>query len=420
MSTNESAQMPQTKKGMPYWWKAVIAFTLGWMILNANKYFLNPILPSIADTYGLNNTQLGMVNSVFFFTYTFAQIPSGAFGDKFGKKRLIVIGLLFYGLFTGVSGLMAGFTGFMVARALAGLASSTYYGPQFALSAEAIPLKKRTLGSAIINSGAGIGTALGFIVSSTLVLSWGYNWQFSFLFFGILTLIIGFIIHMLVKDDRKEMKEKQEEKVMETEIEKPKVSALSLLKNRNLLVVFLVLFCSIYGFTVVVTWLPMYLETERGFAGSQVGLISALVPLVAIPSALLFSHFVDKTGKKKPFAYFLIPAAAIALWAIVYFESIIVMLAALVVYGIFGKLALDPMLIAAVSENADPEVYGVAYSMYNMIGMLSSVIAPWFTGLLADITGSMAAGFYSAVIVLGVGLILIMFLRETPKTKEAV
>lgn len=416
MSTKQSEAHTQ-KRRMPYWWKAVIAFTLGWMMLNANKYFLNPILPVIGLDFNLNNVQLGMINSVFFFTYTFAQIPAGAFGDKFGKKRLIVIGLLFYGLFTGLSGLMAGFTGFIVARALAGLSSATYYGPQFALSAEAIPQKKRTLGSAIINSGAGLGTALGFIVSSTLVLDWGYSWQTSFIFFGILTLVIGFIIHMLVKDDRKELAERKE---LEAKIEKPKVSMFSLLKNRNLLVVFLVLFCSIYGFTVVVTWLPMYLETERGFAGSQVGLISALVPVVAIPSALLFGHFTDKTGKKKPFAYFLIPAAGISLWAMVYFQSITVMLIALVAYGIFGKLALDPMLIAAVAENAEPEVYGVAYSMYNSIGMLSSVICPMFTGLLADLTGSMAAGFYSAVVVLGIGLILIMFLKETPKAKEAV
>lgn len=407
-----------TKKGkMPYWWKAVIAFTLGWMMLNANKYFLNPILPEIGLAYDLSNTQLGLINSVFFFTYTFAQIPAGAFGDRFGKKRLIVIGMIFYGIFTGLSGLMAGFAGFMVARALAGLSSSTYYGPQFALSSEAIPLKNRTLGSAIINSGAGLGTALGFIVSSTLVLDWGYSWKTSFIFFGILTLVIGFAIQMLVKDDRAEIAKKRALEA-EAKIDKPKVSALSLLKNRNLLIVFLVLFCSIYGFTVVVTWLPMYLETERGFGGSQVGLISALVPLVAIPSALLFGHFIDKKGKKKPFAYFLIPAAAISLWAMVYFQSIPLLIISLVAYGVFGKLALDPMLIATVSENAEPEVYGVAFSTYNMIGMLSSVIAPWFTGFLADMTGSMAAGFYSAVVVLGVGLLLIMFLKETPKAVE--
>lgn len=405
----------QSKGGMPYWWKVVIAFTLGWAMLNANKYFLNPILPQIGLTYDLNNTQLGLVNSVFFLTYTLAQIPAGIFGDKFGKKRLIVIGILFYGLFTGVSGLMAGFAGFMTARALAGLASATYYGPQFALSSEAIPLKNRTLGSAIINSGAGIGTALGFIISSTLVLDWGYSWRTSFIFFGILTFVIGFAIQLLVKDDRKEITKQRE---TEAELEKPKISPFSLLKNRNLLVVFLVLFCSIYGFTVVVTWLPMYLETERGFGGSQVGLISALVPLVSIPSALIFGYFIDRVGRKKPFAYFLIPAAAISLWAMVYFQSIPLLILSLVAYGVFGKLALDPMLIATVSENADPEVYGVAFSMYNMIGMISSVIAPWFTGLLADITGSMASGFYSAVIVLGVGLVLIVFLKEKPKTSN--
>lgn len=413
----EQLEKQTSKSRMPYWWKVVIAFTLGWMLINANKYFLNPILGEIGLDFDLNHAQLGMINSIFFFTYTFAQIPAGAFADKFGKKRLLVIGFLCYGIFTGVSGIMAGFTGFMVARALGGLSASTYYGPQFAMSGEAIPTKHKTLGSAIINSGSGVGIALGFIVSSTLVLDWGFSWRISFYIFGILTLIVGFIISYLVKDDRKEQAAKKE---MEMELEKPKVSAFSLFKNRNLLVVFLVLFCSIYGFTVVVTWLPMYLETERGFSGSSVGLISALVPLVSIPSALIFSHYIDKLGKKKPFAFALIPLAAVALWAMVYFNSITLLIVSLVFYGVFGKLALDPMLIAAVSENADPEVYGVAYSTYNFVGMLSSVIAPWFTGLLSDLTGSMASGFYSAVVVLAIGLVLVMFLKETPaKAKEA-
>jgi MFS family permease len=144
-------------------------------------------------------------------------------------------------------------------------------------------------------------------------------------------------------------------------------------------------------------------------------LIAALVPLTSIPSAIFFSHLIDKAGKKKPFAYVLIPIAGIALWATVYFHSIPLLITWLVIYGVFGKLALDPLLIASVSENADPEVYGVAYSSYNFVGMISSVICPWFTGLLADLTGSMASGFYSAVVVLGIGLVIMTFLKETPR-----
>ncbi|WP_335488490.1 MFS transporter [Bacillus sp. JJ1773] len=409
----------KSKKFMiPYWWKVVFAFTLGWMFINANKYFLNPILGNIGLEYNLNNSQLGLVNSIFFLTYTIAQIPAGAFSDKFGRKKLLVIGFILYGILTGISGLMAGFTGFLVARAIAGLSSATYYGPQFALSSEAIPEKRRTVGSAIINSGSGLGVALGFILSSTLVLEKGMSWSVPFYIFGVLTVLVGILISVLVKEKNPD-KASNESKLLEKSPNKgEKVSVLSLLKNRNLLITFLVLFCSIYGFTVVVTWLPKFLETERGFHGSQVGLISALVPLASIPGALIASYISDRLGRKKPFAFVLIPIAAIALWATVYVHDTALLITALLVYGFFGKIALDPLLIASVSENVDKSAYGLAFSLFNFMGMMSSIIAPWFVGFLADKTGSMATGFYSAVIVLAVGFVLMMFFKEGPKVKE--
>lgn len=408
-------QLQQKGKFMiPYWWKVVFAFTLGWMFINANKYFLNPILDNIGLEYNLNNSQLGLVNSIFFLTYTIAQIPAGAFSDKFGRKKLLVIGFVLYGILTGVSGLMAGFTGFLVARALAGLSSATYYGPQFALSSEAIPEKHRTVGSAIINSGSGIGIAFGFILSSTLVLDMGMKWTVPFYIFGVLTVLVGLLIVALVKEKNPDTV-KEREQLEKTAHNGEKISVISLLKNRNLLITFLVLFCSIYGFTVVVTWLPKFLETERGFHGSQVGLISALVPLASIPGALVASYISDRLGRKKPFAFVLIPIAAFALWATVYVHSTALLITALLVYGLFGKIALDPLLIASVSENVRQSAYGIAFSLYNFIGMISSVIAPWFVGYLADKTGSMTAGFYSAVIVLAIGFVLMMFFKEGPK-----
>jgi MFS-type transporter involved in bile tolerance (Atg22 family) len=44
--------------------------------------------------------------------------------------------------------------------------------------------------------------------------------------------------------------------------------------------------------------------------------------------------------------------------------------------------------------------------------MSSSIVAPFIAGYLADVTGSMAAGFYSAVIILGISLIVMMFFKE--------
>ncbi|PDY73310.1 MULTISPECIES: MFS transporter [Bacillus cereus group] len=393
---------------IPYWWKVVLAFTLGTIFLNADRYILNPILGEIGLEYNLNNTQLGLVNSIFFFTYTIAQIPAGTLSDKFGRKIILVPGFILFGIFTGVSGIMAGFTGFLVARALTGLTQATYYGPQFALSSEAIPNKRRSIGSAIINSGAALGISLGFISSSTLVLEWGINWRMMFYIFSVLTILCGLFIGVVVKEGKRQKKDVNNP-VIDVEAD---ISMLSLLKNRNLLITFIVLFCSIYGFTVIMTWLPKYLQVERGFQGSEIGFISSLVPWAAIPGSLFVGYLSDKYGKKKIFVFTLVPIAAISLWATVYIQSIPLMIGALIIYGLFGKIALDPVLIATVSENVNPESYGRAFSLYNFIGMSSSIVAPFIAGYLADLTGSMAAGFYSAVIILGISLIIMMFFKE--------
>ncbi|PEW04854.1 MULTISPECIES: MFS transporter [Bacillus cereus group] len=411
---SESLMKKQDKFGesttfIPYWWKVVLAFTLGTIFLNADRYILNPILGEIGLEYNLNNTQLGLVNSIFFFTYTIAQIPAGTLSDKFGRKIILVPGFILFGIFTGVSGIMAGFTGFLVARALTGLTQATYYGPQFALSSEAIPNKRRSIGSAIINSGAALGISLGFISSSTLVLEWGINWRMIFYIFSVLTILCGLFIGFVVKEGKRKKKDVSNP-VIDVEAD---ISMLSLLKNRNLLITFIVLFCSIYGFTVIMTWLPKYLQVERGFQGSEIGFISSLVPWAAIPGSLFVGYLSDKYGKKKIFVFTLVPIAAISLWATVYIQSIPLMIGALIIYGLFGKIALDPVLIATVSENVNPESYGRAFSLYNFIGMSSSIVAPFIAGYLADLTGSMAAGFYSAVIILGISLIIMMFFKET-------
>src|SRR5699024_12348091 len=63
---------------------------------------------------------------------------------------------------------------------------------------------------------------------------------------------------------------------------------------------FIIIFCSIYGFFVILTWLPYYLETARGISGTSVAFVSSLVPWASIPGMLLFGWISDKIGKQRP------------------------------------------------------------------------------------------------------------------------
>ncbi len=89
-----------------------------------------------------------------------------------------------------------------------------------------------------------------------------------------------------------------------------------------------------------------------------------------------------------------------------------ILYASLILYGIVGKISLNPVLVALVANNAPKQAYSTAFSVYNFIGMSSSILAPYVTGYLSDLTGSMATGFYLAAALLIVGFVAMLFVRE--------
>lgn len=61
------------KTGMPYYWKVILVFMLGWVFMYADRTILNPVMPILAREFGINNAQLGLINSVFFLAYAILQ-----------------------------------------------------------------------------------------------------------------------------------------------------------------------------------------------------------------------------------------------------------------------------------------------------------------------------------------------------------
>lgn len=411
VQTNLNATPQEEKALIPYWAKVVFVFFLGWVFMYADRTILNPVMKNLQAEFNLTKADLGLINSVFFLSYAAMQIPSGVLGDKIGRKIVLVPGFILFGIFTGISGMMKSLNGFLFARFITGIGEGTYYGPQYALSSEAIPQKYRSLGSAIINSGMAFGISLGLMASSYMTLEKGMGWQTPFYAFALPTVLTGLLIWWVVKEGRRNAPAEATDKPAE------KVSVTSLFKNRNLALTYVMVFCSLYGFFMILTWLPYYLQTERGIQGSQVGFISSLVAWASIPGALLFSYVSDRMGKRKPLAFFLVPLAAISICATVYIKDFNLLIAALVFYGLTGKLALDPVLVAFVADNAPKNGYSTAFGVYNFIGMSSSILAPYITGYIADVTGTLTAGFYLSAVLLMIGLTCMAFTTEAPKVE---
>ena len=405
MSAQLNDAVAPHKRGIPAWWVTIFLFWLGWIFMYADRTVLNPVMGELEKEFGLSGTQLGLMNSVFYFSYALLQVPAGILGDKIGKKKVLIPGFLLFGAFTAVTGWAKSWSTLLFARVVTGAGEGTYYGPQYGLSSEQIPKKYRSLGSAIINSGMAFGIALGLMASSWLVYDQGYSWRTPFFVMSIPTLLTGLAIWLFVK-------EKKRQPVEAGGVAKPKSKFTDLFKNRNLLLVYLMVFCSLFGFFVILTWLPYYLQSERGIAGSETCFITSLVAWISIPGALLFSSLSDRLGKRKPLILVLVPVAILSMLSIIWMPNMTGVIVALCVYGLVGKLALDPVLVALVADSVDENNYSSAFGLFNFIGMSSSILAPVIAGAARDMTGSLASSFYVSAALLVVGLVGMLFLKE--------
>jgi predicted MFS family arabinose efflux permease len=214
------------------------------------------------------------------------QIPTGFLADKFGRVKVLVVGYLLFGIATYMSGLAASFGLFLLMRAMTGLGEGTYYGSQYGISSSITPKKYRGLVSALINSGMAFGISLGFISSSYFTYTLNKGWQFPFYVFAVPTIIVAILIGIFVQDDRHKEPKKGKE-IQEK-------GSIKQLFTKNHILVYILIFCSLYGFFGMLTWLPYYLQTARGVEASQTGVIASLVPWASIPGAIIFGFLSDK------------------------------------------------------------------------------------------------------------------------------
>ncbi|WP_195573878.1 MFS transporter [Paenibacillus sp. 1001270B_150601_E10] len=401
-----------------YWKKVIVMLCLGWTVIWIYRTILNPILPEIQrDLNVTSDASMGLIFSVFFFAYTMMQIPSGLLADKFGRKSIIIPGFILFTIGAVLVGFSTSLMFILVASFITGLGQGTYYGPAYSISSETIPKEKRGISTAIINSGSALGMAIGLIGSSFLVKEAGWNWRVLLFITAGLAFSLMLVFAKNIKKTAAPAKASDAEQGDAADAQE-KATLKRLLANPKMVASYVLYFATCYGYYMIVTWLPSYLQEERGFHGTAIGFAAALVAFSAVPGALLFSRLSDKfMNKKITFIIVLELLAAVMLYLTVSVGTTTMLIVCLILYGFLGKLAVEPILISYVADIAPKQGVGATFGFFNFFGMMSSVVAPFVTGLISDATGSKVLGFYLATIIILVGaaVMLLANIKKTPQ-----
>src|SRR3989442_3165818 len=100
------------------------------------------LLPSIIGELQLSYTRAGLLASAFFYAYVLMQIPSGLLGDRFGRRRILVLGLLGGALAAGLTRLARSFAGPLVAPAVTGALPGSLLSNYRAILLDGTPLQR--------------------------------------------------------------------------------------------------------------------------------------------------------------------------------------------------------------------------------------------------------------------------------------
>lgn len=410
------------QKDPQYYKKIIVALVLGWVAIWIYRTILTPIYPQIQSSLGdVSNAEIGLIASVYFFAYTGMQIPAGILVDKFGQKNVLIPAFIGFAIGAVVLGTASSLPQVYLGSLISGIATGSYYGSAYSLSAKHVPKDKKTFANAIINSGSAVGMIIGLVGSSVLV--GGLNVEWNWMLYGTALIILGvtFVFYKNIKSDKKAAPIQNAENADATSadvITDPQTDV-SLFSAKHITIYF-TYFAVCYGYYMIVTWLPSFLVSEKGFGQSDVGYVSALVAVAGIPGALIFARLIDKRQQDRlKYILLLLLVSAVMIGLTVYSPSPWVLYIALIIYGLMGKLAIDPVLITYVSDSVPEQKTAKALGLFNFFGMASSVVAPWLTGYIGDVTGSQVLAFYIGSVLLlaaAVFFFLVVYLRDGKET----
>jgi putative MFS transporter len=159
-------------------WRIVIIAGLAWFTEALSIGSLGVSLPALRETLHLTPGDVGALVAFQTFGVVIGLIPAGRLADRYGRKRVLIGGIVWYSAFTFLCGLAPGYQSLVWVRFAAGLGMGAIFPLPYAIVSEFVCKQHRTMFSGVMDACLSIGyfiaPLLGFVVFPNLAptMSW--------------------------------------------------------------------------------------------------------------------------------------------------------------------------------------------------------------------------------------------------------
>ncbi|MEQ0565368.1 MFS transporter [Amycolatopsis sp. NEAU-NG30] len=376
-----------------------------------DRQALSFLAPFLVKEFGLSNTELGTLSGVLALTWALSGMFFGRLSDRLGsRKPILIAAVLLFSVISSLSGLMTGFAGLLLTRALMGVAEGAVLPVAQSLMAEASQEHRRGLNMGLVQgSSAGL---LGGIISPLVVvwLAEHFGWRTAFL----VTIVPGVLLAVWIRRSVREVPPGGPALTAPVADRPPAAEApafWSVLRYRNVVLCALIACFYLTWFIVIITFTPVFLTSVKGFSPGTMSAVMTCFGVAWVLWGFLTPAISDRVGRRRTMAVFTLIAAVCPV-AVVYVPDPLVL--GVVVVLSFTGLGCFTLFMATIPAETVPRgVLATALGLVMGVGELAGgFLAPVVAGWASDVWGLRTAMFIAAGGALVVAA-LSLGLRET-------
>lgn len=416
--------------------KILLLVGIGWMFDAMDQGMVSGVMAAIGKDWALTQTDLGLLGSMGMLGMALGAALSGMAADKWGRRTVVMVTLIIYGVASILSGFATSFTMLLALRFITGFGLGGELPAAATLVSEFSPTKIRGRNVIILESFWAWGWILAALVAYLLIPA--YGWRMAFIVGGVPALFAAVLRKAVPESPRfLELKGKHEEAEalvakMESQagivpaVEEARPEAAAPQKRatfadlwqrdylRRTVVLWVIWFGINFGYYGFVLWTPSLL-VAKGFALVKSFEFTLIMCLAQLPGYFSAAVLVEKIGRKKVLAIYFF-GTALAAWFFGHAASTTQVL----LYGsllYFFSLGAWGCVYAYTPEVYPTSLRGTGSGWASAFGRLGAFLAPFVVPVIYRIYGG-AAGYTYVFILLAavfvfVSVVVGIFGKET-------
>ncbi|MEH7314026.1 MFS transporter [Priestia megaterium] len=378
---------------------SLITAILFWcgLVVVSSLYITIPLVSVFAEAFKVSNSQAAWVGSAFSLCYAVGFLFFGPLSDRYGRKQIILFGLIVLTIVSPLIGLFTNLSWVIVLRAIQGIAAATFAPAALSYVVEHFPAEKRITTTGFVSTGFLMSGIVGQVFSS--LISENFSWNYVFYILGGVYLITAILITFFIPTSNLPQIKGS---MLDSFKQMGKVFA-----QKSLLLCYIITITLLLSFVGMYTTLGNYLSETFGLNSQDIlyvrcaGILGMLVSPFSGQLVTKFGlHTVIRIG---------LSLAVLGL-AILGFSSNLAFLIVMSVIFVAGVSITISTLISLVGQLGGT-ARGSAISLFSFILFMGATLGPIVAMAILNISSYLVT-FELLALLLGIGLIASILIKS--------